>query len=198
MNTGLYRTNSFQSLYNFRRLVSSQTHYDTLGIGKSASYSEIRSAFIELSKKYHPDKNDGDIEMFKRINEAYSVLSQEKSRRIYDFSLASRAKPSFTNSPNEYDVSNWERDFNFHLRAMRFGGNKCNTKRNPNISRSIFISTTLIAVFTYFISIYTFIKNKQYASFYTRAYHERFIQYNQHHDDGLTSLKENSYEDFED
>ncbi|CAH8475958.1 unnamed protein product [Schistosoma rodhaini] len=115
MNTGLYRTNSFQSLYNFRRLVSSQTHYDTLGIGKSASYSEIRSAFIELSKKYHPDKNDGDIEMFKRINEAYSVLSQEKSRRIYDFSLASRAKPSFTNSPNEYDVSNWERDFNFHL-----------------------------------------------------------------------------------
>ncbi|CAH8463346.1 unnamed protein product [Schistosoma curassoni] len=115
MITGLHRTNSFQFLYKFRRLVSSQTHYDTLGIKKSASYSEIRSAFIKLSKKYHPDKNDGDIETFKRINEAYSVLSQEKSRRIYDSSLVSRAKPLFTNSPNEYDVSDWERNYNYHF-----------------------------------------------------------------------------------
>ncbi|VDP76067.1 unnamed protein product, partial [Schistosoma curassoni] len=158
MITGLHRTNSFQFLYKFRRLVSSQTHYDTLGIKKSASYSEIRSAFIKLSKKYHPDKNDGDIETFKRINEAYSVLSQEKSRRIYDSSLVSRAKPLFTNSPNEYDVSDWERNYNYHLRSLRFGENKRNTKGNPNISRSIFISTILLAAFIYFISIYKFIK----------------------------------------
>ncbi|CAI2724588.1 unnamed protein product [Schistosoma spindalis] len=198
MITRLHRTNSFQFLYKFRRLVSSQTHYDTLGIKKSASYNEIRSAFIELSKKYHPDKNDGDIETFKRINEAYSVLSQEESRRIYDSSLVSRAKPLFTNSPNGYDVSNWERDNNFHLRAMRFGENKRDPKKNLNISRSIFISTILLAAFTYFISIYTFIKSKQYTSFYTRTYQERIIQYNQRRNDGLTSLEENSYEDFED
>ncbi|CAH8460009.1 unnamed protein product [Schistosoma bovis] len=198
MITGHHRTNSFLFLYKFRRLVSSQTHYDTLGIKKSASYSEIRSAFIELSKKYHPDKNDGDIETFKRINEAYSVLSQERSRRIYDSSLASRAKPLFTNSPNEYDVSDWERNYNYHLRSLRFGENKRNTKGNPNISRSIFISTILLAAFIYFISIYKFIKNKQCTSFYTRAYQERIIQYNQRRNDGLTSSKENSYEDLED
>ncbi|CAH8464879.1 unnamed protein product [Schistosoma haematobium] len=154
MITGLHRTNSFQFFYKFRRSVSSQTHYDTLGIKKSASYSEIRSDFIELSKKYHPDKNDGDIKTFKRINEAYSVLSQENSRRIYDSSLVSRAKPLFTNSPNEYDVSDWERNYNYHF--------------------------------------------KQCTSFYTRAYQERIIQYNQRRNDGLTSSKENPYEDLED
>ncbi|CAH8456298.1 unnamed protein product [Schistosoma turkestanicum] len=154
----LSRISILQSLRNFRRSLSSRTHYDTLGINKRASKSEIHSAFIKLSKKYHPDKDGGDIETFKRINEAYSVLSQEKSRRLYDSSLISSTKPSYTNSPYEYNFENQERDFNIHLRCMRFGQSKRKTKINLSIVRSIFITTTLWAILAYFISLFTFNK----------------------------------------
>ncbi|OON17672.1 DnaJ domain protein [Opisthorchis viverrini] len=71
-----------------RRLASKQrTHYETLGVRQSATASEIRSAFLELSKKHHPDKQ-GNVEVFKAVNEAYSVLSREEFRRTYDQSLA--------------------------------------------------------------------------------------------------------------
>ncbi|KER26739.1 hypothetical protein T265_06100 [Opisthorchis viverrini] len=71
-----------------RRLASKQrTHYETLGVRQSATASEIRSAFLELSKKHHPDKQ-GNVEVFKAVNEAYSVLSREEFRRTYDRSLA--------------------------------------------------------------------------------------------------------------
>lgn len=59
-------------------------YYDVLGVNKNASQDEIKKAYRELSKKYHPDKNDGDDTKFKEINEAYSTLSDEKLKREYD------------------------------------------------------------------------------------------------------------------
>lgn len=62
-------------------------YYDVLGVDKGASSDEIKKAFRELSKKFHPDKNDGSKEAenkFKEINEAYSVLSNPDKKRDYD------------------------------------------------------------------------------------------------------------------
>ena len=62
-------------------------YYKILGVDKSASMDEIKAAFKKLAKKYHPDKNidDKDAEdKFKEITEAYSVLSDEEKRKIYD------------------------------------------------------------------------------------------------------------------
>ena len=73
------------------------TYYEVLGVTPDADNGTIKKAFHTLSKKYHPDLNPTSTDAedkFKRINEAYSVLSDEGSRQQYDVRL-SPARPSF-------------------------------------------------------------------------------------------------------
>jgi len=61
--------------------------YDILGVGKSASESEIKKAYRKKAIKYHPDKNPGDSkaeENFKKAAEAYEVLGNKDKRSKYD------------------------------------------------------------------------------------------------------------------
>lgn len=67
--------------------VFSQDYYAILGVGKNANEKEIKSAYRQLSKKYHPDKNPGDNDAhhkFIEVGEAYEALSDPEKRRIYD------------------------------------------------------------------------------------------------------------------
>lgn len=59
-------------------------YYETLGISKQASDEEIKKAFRKMAHQYHPDKSGGDAEKFKKINEAYQVLSDKQKRAQYD------------------------------------------------------------------------------------------------------------------
>ena len=65
-------------------------YYKILGFETNKiSVDDIRNAYREKAKKYHPDVNVGDSyseEVFKDINEAYRILSNDKLRRKYDFS----------------------------------------------------------------------------------------------------------------
>jgi curved DNA-binding protein len=61
--------------------------YNVLGVSRSASASEIKQAYRKLASKLHPDKNPGDSSAelrFKRVNQAYQVLSDKKRRGLYD------------------------------------------------------------------------------------------------------------------
>jgi curved DNA-binding protein len=62
-------------------------YYETLGVSKTATPDEIRSAYRKLARKYHPDvakdKKAGE-EKIKEINEAYEVLSDPEKRKKYD------------------------------------------------------------------------------------------------------------------
>lgn len=59
-------------------------YYDILGVSRDASEAEIKKAYRTLAHKYHPDKDSGDEEKFKEVNEAYSVLSDKQKRAQYD------------------------------------------------------------------------------------------------------------------
>ena len=65
----------------------SDDYYATLGVARTADADEIKRAYRALALKHHPDKNPGDRdaeEKFKRINEAYAVLSDPEKRAQYD------------------------------------------------------------------------------------------------------------------
>ncbi|HIH2763517.1 MAG TPA: molecular chaperone DnaJ [Candidatus Azoamicus sp.] len=67
--------------------MNKEDYYSILGVDKSASDMDIKKAYKKLAMKYHPDRNPGDKsseEKFKKIGEAYEVLSDPSKKQIYD------------------------------------------------------------------------------------------------------------------
>ena len=66
---------------------ATQDYYETLKVERKASPDEIRKSYRRLARKYHPDLNPGDKaaeDRFKKLQEAYDVLSEPKKRQMYD------------------------------------------------------------------------------------------------------------------
>src|SRR5579885_2067566 len=64
-----------------------QDYYQTLGVSREASEDDIRKAYRKLARKHHPDLNPGDKaaeDRFKKVQEAYDVLSDPKKKTMYD------------------------------------------------------------------------------------------------------------------
>lgn len=70
--------------------MANKNYYEILGVSKTATSDEIKSAYRKLAKQYHPDFHPGDkaaAEKFKEINEANAVLSDDQKRKQYDYDL---------------------------------------------------------------------------------------------------------------
>jgi molecular chaperone DnaJ len=69
----------------------SEDHYKLLGLGRGASLEEIKKAYRQLAKRYHPDRtqnNPKDTEVFKAVSVAFATLSNPEKRAEYDRMLA--------------------------------------------------------------------------------------------------------------
>ncbi len=65
--------------------------YAVLGIPRNAGYKEIRTAFRQLAKRYHPDAGaESSPEKFREITEAYATLTDPARRHAHDLMLATR------------------------------------------------------------------------------------------------------------
>ncbi len=79
-------------------MAEKRDYYEVLGVDKSASEAEIKSAYRKKAKKYHPDLNPGDVEAeknFKEVNEAYEVLSDPTKKQKYDTYGHAGVDPNF-------------------------------------------------------------------------------------------------------
>lgn len=111
--------------------MAAEDYYKELGVAKTASQEEIKKAYRKLAVKYHPDKNKGDKaseEKFKKISEAYAVLSDTEKRKQYDTygSTDFHQKYSQEDIFKNFDFSNIFRDLGFDTGfgagGFNFGG----------------------------------------------------------------------------
>jgi len=104
---------------------TSKNYYDILGVDENASISEIKSAFKNLSKKHHPDKG-GNEEKFKKINEAYNVLSDENKKEKYDMLRSGNGfrseKKSWNRGGDPFSDGGIGFDFNFDTSGFKGEG----------------------------------------------------------------------------
>ena len=97
-----------------------EDYYKILGVDKSAGIDDIKKAYRKLALKYHPDKNPGNKdaeEKFKKISEAYAVLSDAEKRQEYD-NFGSQA---FSQRFSQEDIFR-NVDLGDILRDLGFGG----------------------------------------------------------------------------
>jgi len=132
-----------------------KNYYDILGVAKTASEEEIKSAFRKLAHKLHPDKKGGDEKKFKELSEAYSVLSDKKRRAEYDTYGKTFAGGGFSaqgGPASGWDFSNFQGFQGFggqgggvefdlgDIFSDVFGGGQARTRRGRDISIDIELS----------------------------------------------------------
>ena len=104
--------------------MNKKDYYEVLGVSKTATDAEIKSAFRKLAKQYHPDinKEAGAEEKFKEIQEAYAVLSDPNKRKQYDqFGHAAFENGGAGGGFSGFDFSGFDVDLDDILGSM-FGG----------------------------------------------------------------------------
>ncbi len=117
--------------------MAKRDYYDVLGVNKSATPEQIKSAYRKLAVKYHPDKNKGDKaseEKFKEASEAYHILSNVERKQNYDnfghaaFENAGGGRGGFGN----FDFSSNFSDIFEDFFGEGFGGGGRRSRKSSN------------------------------------------------------------------
>ncbi|KAL1502429.1 hypothetical protein ABEB36_007570 [Hypothenemus hampei] len=183
-----YKLSTF-ALTQVRKLscssISTQkNHYNSLGLTKNATQSDIKDAYYKLSKVYHPDKNQGitveqqdqHSQKFRDISEAYEILGNVRTRRLYDKgfmghtivydkspkdplqdfykSREKRTRPPTVGRQPIYDFDEWSRIHYAERVRMsqdvkerkRFIENLNNERKQTNLQESISLGGILVVI----------------------------------------------------
>lgn len=92
-------------------------HYTVLGLGSSASLSDIKKAFRQKASQYHPDRNAhaNAAAHFRAVQEAYEVLSDDAKRLAYD----DNRRRNLLDNPTETAREIWQAYFEPLLQTLR-------------------------------------------------------------------------------
>ncbi len=129
--------------------MSQKDYYETLGVSKNATDDEIKSAYRQMAKKYHPDLNKTPeaAEKFKEINEAYSVLGDKQKRANYDqFGQADGPQgfggSGFSGFSDGEGFGGFEDIFNIFSNFGGRGGSRTRQEEGDDIETDITLSFT--------------------------------------------------------
>ncbi len=105
--------------------MSEQDYYQILGVPKTATEAEMKKAYRKLAMQYHPDHSKGDKhaeEMFKKVSEAYAVLSDKEKRQQYDTFGSSGFHQRYSQEDifRNVDLGDILKEFGFGGPGMRF------------------------------------------------------------------------------
>ena len=107
-------------------ILEKKDYYDILGIEKTADEAQIKRAYRKLAIKFHPDKNKAKSaeEAFKKINQAFCVLSDKNKRKNYDM-FGTEEGPGISTMPDDFNPFDIFEQF-----FQEFGGNIRSNNRN--------------------------------------------------------------------
>lgn len=121
-----------------------EDYYEILGVSKDASPDDIKSAYRKLAKKYHPDvtteSKDVAEAKFKKISEAYEVLSDAEKRKMYDQYGKAGVEGQFSNGGFSWDDFTRGDDISDifgDLFGSMFGGGRRSSRFSPQQGESL-------------------------------------------------------------
>lgn len=150
-------------------------YYLVLGVKNTATFDEIKAAYRELAKKYHPDRNPGNKaaeDFFKEVQQAYSVLSNPEKRKKFDlkFSYGSSSTSTGTRQTtygqyngNAYQYAQQQAQYKQQAGNTQF---KQRPKAKPDKSENhyVLISIGVALILLYFIISYSSNKRSEAAN----------------------------------
>lgn len=135
-----------------------EDYYQILGVDKTSSADEIKSSYRKLAKQHHPDTG-GDPERFKKISEAYSILSDPEKRAEYDNPIRHEFDPF--NSGMHWNFNNVDEFFKVFTGAGGFHHSQYSPPKNKNLKMILEIDIeSLISTQTRTVNLSTGRNNK--------------------------------------